>query len=353
MPNRYLHLAAFLAVFATMVFARVSAAAAVEPAPLFAADADIHLSLTLPLRTLLRERSSRPDVRGTIDYAASIPGGADQHFDVIVTTRGHDRLRYCSFPPLRLELRGSPTSETLFAQQKRLKLVTLCKENSNFERYLELEYFAYRLYAALTDAAFRVRRVHMNYVDTEREDSARDAPAFFLESVEAAARRVGMVTASLPKLAVDTLDSLSLARFALFQFLIGNTDWAVTAASAGEVCCHNAEVLAPAKGGSGFVLLPYDFDHAGIVDAEYAAPHPGLGITSVRQRLYRGFCRSNSDVGVVVEQFNAARPAIDELLATLTPDARVAASRYLARSYEILNDDGERQRQIFGRCRKE
>jgi hypothetical protein len=39
--------------------------------------------------------------------------------------------------------------------------------------------------------------------------------------------------------------------------------------------------------------FPYDFDHAGIVDAPYAGPAPELEMPDVRTRMYRGFCEDN------------------------------------------------------------
>jgi hypothetical protein len=38
--------------------------------------------------------------------------------------------------------------------------------------------------------------------------------------------------------------------------------------------------------------IPYDFDYSGLVDATYALPPPGMGITTVRDRVYRGPCRT-------------------------------------------------------------
>ena len=75
-------------------------AAAQTAAPLFANDDPLELTLTLPLRTLIRQRSRRPDIDGSISY--SEPGGAITELDVEVTTRGKSRLEMCSFPPLRL-----------------------------------------------------------------------------------------------------------------------------------------------------------------------------------------------------------------------------------------------------------
>jgi hypothetical protein len=56
---------------------------------------------------------------------------------------------------------------------------------------------------------------------------------------------------------------------------------------------HNIVVLS--QGGSDRpnlgVILPFDFDYAGLVNADYAVPYEGLGLASVRDRKYLGICR--------------------------------------------------------------
>jgi hypothetical protein len=321
------------------------------PAPLFASDDEIALTLELPLRTLLRQRTRHPDVEGTlvVDETAAAPP-----LPVEVTTRGHNRLDVCAFPPLRLSVRREQAAGTLFAGQNRLKLVTLCRDSESYANYLRLEHFAYRMYAELSEAAFRVRPIHARYVDTERDGEAYTAPAFFVEPIGGVAARLGWQAIDAPRLRYEQLEPGALARLALFQFMIGNTDWAVTQPTLGEdTCCHNADVLAPVPDRTAaLVLVPFDFDSAGLVDAVYAKPDERLGIRSVRERLYRGFCATNGYLDETIAAFNAARPAIEALLddQPLAPKAQAAAAAYLARSYEIINDEREKQRQILSRC---
>jgi hypothetical protein len=241
----------------------------------------------------------------------------------------------------------------LFAGQNRLKLVTLCRETERHRAYLGLEYFVYRMYRALDEAAFHVRPIRMRYVDTERNDEPRIAPAFFIEPIGGVAERVGWQAVAMPSLRLEQLEPRALARVALFQFMIGNTDWAATQPSDGDdTCCHNGDVLALPANPPSFVLVPFDFDHAGIVDAEYALPDERLRIGSVRERLYRGYCATNGHLDDTIAAFNAARPTIEALLEEqpLAPEVRASAASYLARSYEIINDEREKQRQIIDRC---
>lgn len=317
-------------------------------APLFAGDDELEIELRLPLKRLLRQRSQGFEVEGAL-----LVTGTANPLDVEITPRGHKRLEICAFPPLRLNFRRSQVADSAFAGHDRLKLVTLCRDSERHARYLELEYLAYRMYEQVAEAAFRVRWSNMRYVDSERDDEALMAPAFFLEPVAGVAERLGLEAVAVPSLRLEQIDPRALARLALFQFMIGNTDWAVTQPTLGEdVCCHNGDVLARPGSPGSFVIVPFDFDHAGIVDADYAKPDERLGIRSVRERLYRGFCATNGYLDETIAAFNAARPAIEALLEErpLTPETRAAAASYLAESYEILNHEQQKQRQIVDRC---
>jgi hypothetical protein len=328
----------------------VSPAQSRKPAPLFAGDSDVEITLALPLKTLIRERMERVEVEGIVTLTGS--DAAPVRLDVRVSPRGHHRLANCSFPPLRLDFKRAQVEGTLFAEQNRLKLVTPCRLNSANEDYLELEYLVYRMYEQLSDAAFRVRRAHVRYVDTERKGAVSEAAAFFIEPLEGVALRLGLERVAAPRIPLDALDRSRLSALALFQFVIGHTDWSATAAEPGEDCCHNAAVLAPPEQG-GFVLVPYDFDQAGIVDADYAVPNEIFTITSVRQRLYRGFCRTNVHLDETIRVFNDERPELEALLdsARLAQATRNKALRYLEASFEIINDAARREWEIVGRCR--
>ena len=343
---------AALALLGAAFASAVAEAQTEESAPLFAGHDVIALTLTAPLRTLVARRSRRPDVTGMLAYARA--DGVAIELPVEVTTRGHSRLELCSFPPLRLEFEPADVEGTLFAGQDRLKLVTLCRETGDFANYLELEYLIYRMYAEVSRYAYKARPALLRYVDTDRDGRVVEAPAFFIEHVDGLAARVGMAAAEVPEIDRAALEPRSLAVLGLFQFMIGNTDWSVTSAADGEDCCHNSDVLSPAGGAGPFVVVPYDFDQAGLISASYALPNERLGIRSVRERLYRGFCRTNEQLDRTVADFNAARPAIESMLGAAKLDARFRqrAMSYVAEFYEIINDPEERQAQIVERCRE-
>lgn len=331
-------------------FAHAQTAGA-ESVPLFAAGNTIELTLTAPMRTLVARRARRPDVMGTIAYTGS--DGVPVTLDVEVTTRGHSRLEICSFPPLRLDLPRGQVEGTLFAEQNRLKLVTLCRESNNYEQYLQLEYLVYRIYEQVSDYALKVRPVLAHYVDTDRKGRTEDAPAFLIESVDGLAERTGTEVAELPAVDRDMLDPSATAVLSVFQYMIGNTDWSPTSAAQDEDCCHNSEILALDGDAQTYIPVPYDFDQSGFINTVYSAPPEGLRLRSVRERLYRGLCAVNDHLDEAFARFTTARPAIEALLrdAPLEDRFRNDAVEYIVEFYEIINDPAERQEEIVDECR--
>lgn len=328
--------------------ARLAIADAAAMPPLFAGDEPLDVTLMLPFARLMRERMSRPVVQAVLIVSGA--GGVAETLDVEVTTRGHDRLENCRLPPLRLNFKRRQVEGTVFAGQNKLKLVTPCRPNLAYRRYLELEHFAYRVYQQVSASGLRTRRMRMRYVDTEQHGRTREVPAFVIEHIDHLAGRLDMSAVELPLVAIADVDPRALTLMTVFQYMIGNTDWSATLPAVGASCCHNMDVLAPREGLKGLVLVPFDFDQAGIVGATYAAPHEGLGLRSVRERLYRGFCLGNPYIDEAIASFNAARGAIERVLAQeLSSSARRVASDYLDESYEFVNSD--RQRQIVDRCR--
>lgn len=338
-------------VMALAALASTPPALAQSAAPLFSSNDELTLTLEAPFRTLVARKTRRPNLDGRVVFTA--PDGTEQALDVTVTTRGFSRLEICTFPPLRLDFKRSQVKGTLFAEQNRIKLVTLCQRNSSYEQYLELEYLAYRMLNEVTEYSFRVRPVRVRYFDSERERDYAEAPAFFLEHIDGVAARTGMRAVDLPGVAPDKLDLPSFAIYSLFQFLIGNTDFSATTPADGEDCCHNSGILESTGESPRFVVVPYDFDQAGLIGTSYALPDPRLRIRTVMQRLYRGFCSTNDYLGASVALFNEARPRIDALFESekLQEKSRERALEYLHSGYEVLNDQAEFEQEVIERCR--
>ena len=298
-----------------MIVLAVPAAAqgSAAPTPLFSSDTPINITIRGPISSIANKRAEGPRA-GTLTVKDS---GAS--FPVMLSARGITRKmsNICSFPPLRVDVQKRAPAGSLFEGQGRLKLVTHCKGSADFQQKVLLEYAAYRLYNALTPLSFRVRLANIDYVD-EGGKPATSRAGFFIEDIDDVARRNGAVrahTAAVVPLA--QIEPGAGARFAVFNYMIGNLDWSMRAGPPEEGCCHNGRLLSARPGAAVYTPVPYDFDFSGFVDAPYATPPEGIKVNSVRQRLYRGYCAHNPQSAAFASQIAARRAELLGILATI------------------------------------
>lgn len=317
---------------------------------LFESDETLAIVLELPVGDLLRHAKKRPTVDAKIRY---LDGDAEIVLNAKVTTRGKSRLEQCRYPPLSLNLKKKHTASTAFEGLKKLKLVTPCRGSAVYQRYLDQEYAVYRAYNLLTDYSFRVRKLELTFRDSNARHKDATHHAFFIEPLPSAANRLGNEVIRSPRVKVSQLDPEQITIMALFQFLVGNTDWSALKGPGTEDCCHNGKLVGPKGSAGGWVILPYDFDQSGIINTSYAVPAKELRLRSVRQRAYRGFCRSNAQVNDTIALFNRHRVGIEALFggASSNKGANKSALVYVKSFYEIINDPGKRKKKILDECR--
>jgi len=285
-------------------------AAAAGPKPLFASDDTIHIAIQGPMNSFFRNRSDTP-------HAGTLTVGTEK-LPINLTVRGITRRMgdVCDFPPLRVEFTTPPPPTSVFAGQKKLKLVTHCRGSVGFQQYLLLEYSAYKMYKQLTPLGLRARLADITYNNDDGK-LAMQRYGFFLEDVSDTAKRNGLKELKAPAtIAVESINPRDGARYALFQHMLGNHDWSMRAGPKGDFCCHNAKLIGASGLAAGTVIpIPYDFDFSGFVNPPYATPPEELHISDVKQRYFRGYCIHNSQAMAVAAQMRAAHP---QLLAALT-----------------------------------
>jgi hypothetical protein len=324
--------------------AMASPAVAGRAPGLFDRDAPLDVDLYADFRALCRdpERKSCADLPATLVYSED---GVEKTVQVSLRVRGRFRSTTggCDLPALFVFF-GGDTAATPFAGEKMLPLTTHCRTDAQYERYVVKEYLAYRIYNALTEKSLRVRLARVTY----RDASSRAGPlvryAFFTEHFDSLARRTDAVVFKPERFDLLDADATEIATLDLFEYMIGNTDWSA-------VFRHNVVLIRNDAGAT--TAVPYDFDFSGLVDAEYATVAPQLPIHDVKQRLFRGVCRPDTDWERVFADFAAKRDAIYSLLDAPELDraARDQARRYLASFYDVLGSP-RRDREILGACRR-
>lgn len=290
---------------------------------LFTNDEILDIKLSGPLRQLLDDRDEIPSYFPVV-LSYMTKDSNEVSIPIRARTRGHFRRMKanCDFPPVLLNFEKSNTQLTLFENQRKIKLVTPCQS----ENYIFREWLVYRMYNLLTPKSIRARLVRVACYDTKKKKELQSLYGILLEDVKTMGARNNMVELEKPTRGEYT-DRESYLKMVMFQYMIGNTDWSVP-------FLHNTKLIAP----DSFTIphvVPYDFDHAGIVEAHYANPPEELGLSSTRERCYRGYCIADMKVfNEVLDTFNLHKKDFYKLYT----DCPYLPARYVKSTIKFLDD---------------
>lgn len=320
---------------------------AAENLPLFRAAEPLAVTLAADFKLVNKDRAVDSTERfpGVLTVAGE--AGKPVAIPVQLGTRGHLRLnrRTCAFVPLKVEFSKKLAEGTAFEGQGSLKLVTHCQNTGDYDQYLLGESLAYKIANVLTPHSFRIRVARATYVDSASGKTITTRWGIFVEDQDDVGHRMEGRLAPLEKRLFKHLDRPSLLRMAIFQVLIGNTDYSIHA-------LHNIRLVQDREG----VLRPiaYDFDVSGLVNPPYAAADPKLRISSVQQRLYRGPCLPLEDLEPTLAEFRARKAEILALCdaeAGFTQKTRKAAKDYLKEFFDIIASASRSKYLFVDKCR--
>jgi hypothetical protein len=255
----------------------------------------MHLALRFDLKQYTRKKPKDEYLKAVLTYYINEKDSVNK--EVRLKSRGEFRNGYCSFPPIRLNFSKADLKRPDLKKIDKIKLVTHCQSGN--EEYLFKEYLIYKLFNVLTDNSFRVRLAAVDYISTTQKDKVIRTYGFFIEPIEILAERLKTVPVESPALNQKNIIPEMMDRVAIFNYMIGNTDWSVP----GQ---HNVRVLSgntfdtPGLG----TAIPYDFDYSGLVNAHYAIPTEGLGIDNVTQRRFLGICRPEENFKKALKEFS-------------------------------------------------
>jgi len=315
------------------------------PHGLFDSADPIEITLAADFDAVAKDRGTEKRVHaGVLSYGS--PAGDTVSLNVQLHTRGHFRLRTCEFPPLKLEFDRTGAAHTPFAHQGSLKLVVQCRGSRAYANYLLEEYLIYRVYNLLTPQSFRARLARVAYVDPSGRKAPATRYAFFLEDDDRMARRNHTHVLAQKGVSQGETNFDQTGLVTVFQYMIGNTDFAFTALHNIVLISDSAGVVYP---------VPYDFDWSGVISAPYARPDSRLGIATVRIRTYRGTCRTPDDFAPLFARFNAAKDSIYALYRgqpDLEPKRVEQALSYYDEFYRTINEPRRAKHELIDGCRE-
>ena len=315
-----------------------------EALPLFASQDPVEIVLEADWKAVQRDRNvtSKKIYPGTLTIVKD--GTAGTPMPIELRTRGNVRRnpRLCSFAPLRLELPKDKTKGTVFEGHGNIKVGVHCQGDRIYEQYMLKEYLANRLHNLLTPRSLRVRLAKITYADKDPGKDRYTKLGILYEDADDMAKRVDARELPVPRQMFQYLDQPSLLFMSIFEYMIGNVDYSI-------LVLHNVIMLDDVKGAR--VPVPYDFDYSGLVNAHYAAPAKGLDIVSVRDRLYRGPCKTEAEVNDALKPFREKQAEMLALVASMGPlgldeGQQKNTEKYLNEFFELINNPA-RTRKFF------
>lgn len=312
---------------------------------IFENDEVLHITLKGNIRTLLNDRS---DNMGLHPITLSYPLDSNHMYSLQVNmkTRGNFRRlkSNCNYPPLSIQFRQSDTlASSIFHEQEKMKLVMPC----NDDKYVIREWLVYKLYNLVTPKSFRARLVKVKLDDVNSSKDKQELYGILLEEEKQMAVRNKLQPVEI-KIGPEGVDYESFLEMAVFQYLIGNTDWSVQ-------YLQNIKLIATDTLSVPFAV-PYDFDHAGIVSAPYAKPAEELNMISVSERRYRGYCiKDMKEYERIIDRYLQLKDQIYRVYADcplLDEKYKKQVMKYLDVFYQTINNKKSWQKDFSYPCIK-
>ena len=305
----------------------------------------------LSLQLSFSMREIKKNLNDSVYYPSFLTYKNDQgvwdSLNVGIRARGNFRRKNCYFPPLRLKMKKSHVAGTPFEGNKSFKLVLPCLNVKSANNLILREYLCYKLLEPVTPYFFHTRLANITLTDqSNKQAKSHSIIGFFIEDDDLIADRFNGQVLDQIILPRQLNDTTAIVHY-FFEYMIANTDWSTTTQ-------HNTKViqLPPNKK----VPLSYDFDMAGLVNAPYATINESLNIKSVKERLYRGYCRDESVTEYVREKYIQLESEIMNVVSDhqsyFSEGEYIVMKKYIEEFFTILKDDKKFKDAILLTCRR-
>ncbi len=316
-----------------------------EPKELFRSDSIREISLELPIKDVVNDTKERLKHDAKL-YYTNTDGNRVEH-KIKVKVRGKTRAlkQTCSFPPLELTFNKTDTRNTVFNDQKKIKLVTHCMNDDMYEEYVQKEYVVYKMYEKISPYSFNTRLFKIDYVDANNPKRKNMHYGFFIERLKDVAKRNDMRVLKDSIRIQEVVNKEDLDKLVMFEFMIGNLDWSIPK-------LHNMKLIIGDKG-SLPVAVPYDFDYSGMVDTPYALPPEESNFADVKTRHFRGFCRQDGYRSTIDFYLEIENELLNEIANAdyLRDQTKKAMTKYMNSFYKNLKDPKYVEKKISKACR--
>lgn len=262
------------------------------------------------------------EMKRTEDYFPATFTLNGEAWDAKVKVRGRFRRRVCEFPPLKLKLSKDMLAAAGLQPHNKFKLVTHCSDDFDTDDNILREQLAYDLYRTITGEGYRTQLVRVTYRNATTGEAVERFGILIEDTTEMAEANGGIECEDCYNLPQDQFVAGNVEQVALFQYMIGNTDYGVSMP-------RNIKLVQQQAGGQ-YKVVPYDFDFSGLVNSEYAIPKVEVNQTSVTQRVWMWDFTNSPDLTAATEQFLSKEAACLALI-TNNPHLSSRSKRQLTR----------------------
>jgi hypothetical protein len=290
----------------------------------------LEIDLATDLQSLRAQRNTNDYQPATLTFSAEKK--QREAWEIKIRSRGKYRRRVCQFPPLKLNFPKADLKARGLSGDDEYKLITHCLNGAAGKEYLLREYLVYKLYEQLSPFHFRVQLCKVRYLDPKTGEKI-SAWAILMEDEAALAKRFdAKICADCYAMKPDQFQEGNPEQVVLFQYFIGNTDWSL-------MLLRNLLMLKP-KSGSPPIIVPFDFDFSGLVNASYARPNADYGQANIRERIFIQTDIPDTSLYPAIEQFKSKRKAFEATIMGFKYLGRPSKNdmlAYLASFYDSLD----------------
>ena len=319
-----------------------------EASALFNEESSLSLKLNYSKKDLLKFTNDSTYIQSNISYSEN--KGDIESMEVEMRARGNYRRKHCYYLPLWIKMNKADSKGSIFANDKKLKIVLPCLKSKKSNDNVVKEYLAYKIFECLSPYYFETKLIPIQLeeqINTKIIDHKLIAILVEDDKRLAASFDGNIIKRNIHP---NNQDPVSSVRNALFQFMIGNTDYSAAYR-------HNEKMFFIDKK---IVPVPYDFDMSGLVNPSYAivsvVNNIELPISKVTQRMYRGFEQDEEVVQQVRQEFLDHQTEILNIIDKNQiyfedPKEFFEAREFITDFYQILSDDKKFKNSVLKRGR--
>ena len=209
--------------------------------------------------------------KGVYQTAKLVVKGKNQdqlEMEISIKARGKFRRRTCGLPPIKFNFAKSDLKAMgIVKNYDKLKLVTHCENEKDYEQHVLKEYWAYKMFNTITEDSYRVKLFKITYIHEAAPNRTIQSYAILLENSQELAERLGGdIVPQTYGITPDQTTTTSFDQTIFFNYMIGNTDWALNV--------QRNLTLIQKDGEQKYTVIPYDFDQSKLVDAPYLTKSP-------------------------------------------------------------------------------